>query len=367
MVVRFIPTRGGLRNATLRLTTNAANEQVFEFAVAGEGDIPDPEINVQGNGLDIMDGDPVPSLEDHTDFGSIDVNDGGVTRTFTIQNTGELTLEVAGVQLIGGDNDQFALVSPPASRVFPAQETTFDIEFDPDRTGTHLTTIRITNSDLGKATYDFVIRGTATTAKPQLTLIGNEQPIAPGDDTPATRDGTRFPSTDVGATATHSFTIVNSGAAPLSIANIVFLGSHAADFSASGVPASAIAPATAATFQVTFNPSSLGPRTATLRINSNDPDFPAYRLDLLGTGGNFKLIRIEKDDRDAIVHFLSNPDTDVSTYIYTIRHSTNLSTWTTVGSLLSPGARAEQFRHLDGYLERTGYWHILETVIPLNE
>ncbi|NIP96860.1 MAG: hypothetical protein GWO24_26845, partial [Akkermansiaceae bacterium] len=54
------------------------DDPVFTFAIQGFGIVPQPDINVQGNGLDIADGDPVPRPDDHTDFGSVDVAAGPV-------------------------------------------------------------------------------------------------------------------------------------------------------------------------------------------------------------------------------------------------------------------------------------------------
>ena len=58
------------------------------------GTVAGPEINVLGNGTTIIDGDTTPSGTDHTDFGSTDVTNGTVTRTFTIQNLGTASLTV---------------------------------------------------------------------------------------------------------------------------------------------------------------------------------------------------------------------------------------------------------------------------------
>ena len=47
----------------------------------------DPEIDIQGNGISIANGDDTPSISDHTDFGNVIVG-GSRERTFTIVNTG---------------------------------------------------------------------------------------------------------------------------------------------------------------------------------------------------------------------------------------------------------------------------------------
>jgi len=46
------------------------------------------EINLQGNSVDIADGDNIPSMADHTDFGTVTGVGNEIVRTFTIQNIG---------------------------------------------------------------------------------------------------------------------------------------------------------------------------------------------------------------------------------------------------------------------------------------
>ncbi len=60
-----------------------------------------PEIRITGNGVEIVAGDVTPSAADHTDFGMVP---GGspVTRHFTIENTGPLTLTITPTVQIGG-------------------------------------------------------------------------------------------------------------------------------------------------------------------------------------------------------------------------------------------------------------------------
>ena len=53
---------------------------------------PLPEIAVEGNGTDILNGDNSPSLADDTDYGSVNVAGGSSTHTFTIRNTGKYPL-----------------------------------------------------------------------------------------------------------------------------------------------------------------------------------------------------------------------------------------------------------------------------------
>jgi hypothetical protein len=69
----------------ISLLNNSANERwlIDDFKVIGA----DSEINIQGNSVNIADGDITPSVSDNTDFGLVSVG-GAVNKAFVIQNTG---------------------------------------------------------------------------------------------------------------------------------------------------------------------------------------------------------------------------------------------------------------------------------------
>lgn len=63
---------------------------------------PAPQIAVTGNGNAISDGDATPSVTDHTDFGSITQGGATVSRTFTVSNPGDATLNISSVTVPTG-------------------------------------------------------------------------------------------------------------------------------------------------------------------------------------------------------------------------------------------------------------------------
>jgi len=133
-----------------------------------------PDINVQGNSTDIADGDATPSLNDHTDFGSIAVASGTVVRTFTIQNTGTSALSLTGSSpyvVIGGTNaGDFSVSTPyPSSSITANGSTTFNITFDPSAVGTRSATLSIANDDSDENPYNFSIQGTGTNTAPAVS------------------------------------------------------------------------------------------------------------------------------------------------------------------------------------------------------
>jgi len=125
-----------------------------------------PEMDVLGKGYSIPDGDSIPSIEDDTDFGSVDVDSGTVVHTFTIENSGDGDLNLAGiphVQISGTHAVDFTVTSQPSSPVAASGgTTTFEITFDPDAEGVRESNISIANDDSDENPYTFAIQGTGT-------------------------------------------------------------------------------------------------------------------------------------------------------------------------------------------------------------
>lgn len=282
--VTFNPSATGLRNATITINNNDVDEAAYDFAIQGTGI--DPEINMQGNSITIADGDITPSFPDHTDFGSQNVCSGNIVRTYTIQNTGTSNLSIgAGAITVTGTNAaDFTVggITLPTT-VVPSGSISFTVTLDPSATGIRLATLNIASNDCDEATYDFAMQGTGI--DPEVNVQGNSTTIADGDATPSLTDHTDFGSQSVcSGTIVRIFTIQNTGTANLTLANPTISGTHAADYSITANPSSPLAAAGSTTFQVTFNPSATGLRTATISFTNNDCDEATYDFAIQGTG-----------------------------------------------------------------------------------
>ncbi|WP_395060522.1 choice-of-anchor D domain-containing protein [Flavobacterium sp.] len=131
---------------------------------------------------------------------------------------------------------------------------------------------------------------------PEINIQGNATTIVDGDASPSTIDDTDFGSTDITAgTIIKIFTIQNTGTAALNLTDVspyvVIGGTNAADFSVTAIPTTPVAITTGTTtFQVTFNPSAVGTRVATLSIANNDSDENPYNFSIQGTGIDLPVI-----------------------------------------------------------------------------
>lgn len=114
---------------------------------------------------------------------------------------------------------------------------------------------------------------------PEIDIEGNGNSIADGDTTPSTMDGTDFGSTTVGAPVLHNFLIRNTGTADLSVTMVAPV---TGDFGISG-GTGVITPGNSLTLEVSFTPASLGVKTATVTVTSDDADESTYTFDVTGT------------------------------------------------------------------------------------
>ena len=135
---------------------------------------------------------------------------------------------------------------------------------------------------------------------PEINIEGNSTSIADGDNTPSLSDHTDFGSADVsGGTVVRTFTIENSGSSTLNLTGsspyVSIGGTHAADFSVTTTPSNSISSSGSTTFQITFNPSAVGTRNATISIANDDADENPYNFSIQGTGVNSNTSDIIRD------------------------------------------------------------------------
>lgn len=125
---------------------------------------------------------------------------------------------------------------------------------------------------------------------PEIEVVGNGVVIADGDTTPTSQDFSGFGFANLTLQSiTRTFVLRNTGTQTLSLSSlglrrVVISGSGAADFRlVQDVPTSVL-PGQSAEFVITFDPSVLGKRQATVTIVSNDVDEGTYTFSIQGNG-----------------------------------------------------------------------------------
>mgnify|MGYP001105169561 CR=1 FL=1 len=162
--ITFLPLTSGTFTADIQIDNNDGDENPYNFRVQGVGQLPLPEIEIQGNSTIITDGDVIPSTTDDTDFGSVSTGSSS-DHTFTIYNIGvpaSLLSLTGGVPLvdISGDASFTILTQPISSTINGGNSLTFIVRFSPLVGGTVTSTISIDNNDSDENPYNFVIQGT---------------------------------------------------------------------------------------------------------------------------------------------------------------------------------------------------------------
>ncbi|WP_161804636.1 GEVED domain-containing protein [Lacinutrix himadriensis] len=140
-------------------TSNAESWRIDNVELTAiECSIPAPEINILGNATDIPDGNTAIDTADDTDFGDVLISSGAQVHTFTIENTGDLVLNISSIVSNLGD---FTIGTFPAT-IAANSSTTFTVSFDPSTVGTQTATITITSDDANESTYNFNVEGNGT-------------------------------------------------------------------------------------------------------------------------------------------------------------------------------------------------------------
>ena len=277
--VTFDPSAVGLRIAMLSFVNNDSDENPYNFAIQGTGT--EQEMDVQGNAISIVNNDNTPNLADWTDFGTSGIGI-GVTRTFTIFNTGTSTLTIGAITFSGGGI--FALTTPPAASVPAGGSTTFVVTFTPTGLGIVTSGITIANNDSDENPYRFLMQGTGAALPSEIDIQGNTTSIVDGDITPSLLDWTDFAGSSVGVGITRTFTIFNSGTGVLTLGARTFTGANAADFTVVTPPSLTVAVGGSTTMVIQFTPGAIGLRTATFSIANNDSSENPYDFSIQGTG-----------------------------------------------------------------------------------
>lgn len=206
--------------------------------------------------------------------------------TLAIRNPGLGSLTAITAAVNGSDSPSFAITGSPAASIpGPGGITPVTIAFTPSATGAKAADLTLTSGD-AYGNSPFVIHLQAQGVVPKLGLSAQGASDAQAA-TLADGDSQAFGSLPLTVTAQASyevaFTIANSGQAPLNIADAAISGSDAGDFLLGGSPiASPVAVGGTASFTVKFVPTGIGARSATLTLNTNDPDHGAFIVQLAG-------------------------------------------------------------------------------------
>jgi M6 family metalloprotease-like protein len=201
------------------------------------------------------------------------------TQTITITNTGFADLFALAITTEGTDTSDFVLTKLLKTALLPGESTSFNVSFKPKTAGSKTASLVIASNDTDESSFTIALQGMAL-GLPQIAV---SEPSGPAmKDGKATRS---FGSVPVGSTgATQTYTITNNGEGELNNLVVTKSGKAIADFEVGALSSTTVAPFGTATFTITFAPTGLKARKASIAITSNDAKSGPFNFTVSGTG-----------------------------------------------------------------------------------
>ena len=249
--VRFEPFQLGMLFTVLKITSNDPDEAIVPVTIFGTSVI----ARVQVNPLQV-------------NFGDVPI-DTSATETVSITNTGTYPFTVSATELTGPNAADYSLTGLQAPfTVDPNQTKQIDVRFAPQSLGAKTATLQILTDAFNADTVTVTLNGTGVGA-PDIAV----SPLA-----------FNFGNTLLGDTTTLSAIVSNLGQLELSISTIAISGTNASEFLISRMPNTTLQPGESDTLLLSFAPQSIGGKSASVEINSNDPDENPVVLQMSGVG-----------------------------------------------------------------------------------
>ncbi len=214
---------------------------------------------------------------------------------FQVRNSGTADLTNLGITITGNNAADFTVVGDLEKTVAaPGEQLSFTLRFSPASTGAKNATLQISSNDGDPDPFIIPLQGEGFNPAPEISIEHPAKTIL--------KDGgpkKSFGTAKVGKKGmTKTFTIRNTGSAPLKRLKLTLDLPGKKDFTFTPLEKKELAPGTATTFKVTFQPQSKGTRNATLQIGSNDADEKPFRIKLAGMGANPKKSSAHADSED---------------------------------------------------------------------
>jgi len=255
--VTFTPSAAGSRSASLNFTDNASNSPQTVI-VTGMGVATTPVASVSPSSLT---------------FGNQNIGTTGNPLKATLTNTGSVDLIITGMGTTISGNGVFRFDSPDIICSFnfvpPGNHCDIFVTFLPWSTGQFTGTLTITDNSNGVAgsTQTVALSGTGTAPLVSLSapgLIFGSQPVST-------------------TSAAQVETLTNTGTGNLTMSTVTIGGTNASDFAMNAGACGTLAPNGTCTFSLTFTPTAIGSRSASLNFTDDASGSPQV-VGLSGTG-----------------------------------------------------------------------------------
>jgi hypothetical protein len=202
-------------------------------------------------------------------FASQTVGNTSTAQSIAVTNRGSAAVSISGISMTGANAGDFSQTNNCGTSIATSASCTMVVTFKPTGTGTRTALVSIADNGPGNP-HTIGLSGT-------------------GMAVPAPVAGLSATSLDFGAQTVNSsgaaqtVTLTNSGTAALSVTGVNISGSNPTEFAQTNTCGSSVAGGSNCTISITFRPTSVGAKTASLTISDNGPGNP-HAIALSGTG-----------------------------------------------------------------------------------
>jgi hypothetical protein len=188
--------------------------------------------------------------------------------TIELVDTGTATLNISGISIIGPNAADFSQTNTCGATLAAGANCVFTVIYTPSTTAAEDASISVTDN--------------ATGSPHQVSITGMGLPITP-PFAQLSASAVNFPTTNLGATNSQTFTITNTGTQTLTVSTVTIGGSNLGDFTETNNCIGNVVGSALCTVTVVFQPQAVGQRTATVSMTGN---VGIASVALTGTGAN---------------------------------------------------------------------------------
>ena len=250
-VIKFMPTANGTRSAILTITDNSNNVAGTQQSVSLTGTGSGPALSYAPNSLT---------------FNSQTLGTTSTAQTISVSNIGNAALNIASLAVTGANAGDFSQTNNCGASVAAGGNCTINVTFAPTALGNRLALVSITDNSVGSP-HSVSLVGTGTAPVANLSAanlsFGNQGLLT--------------------TSASQPVTLSNTGNVSLSITSVAITGANSGDFSQNNTCGNAVAAGGNCAVTVTFTPSAVGSRAASINITDSAAGSPQI-VTLGGTG-----------------------------------------------------------------------------------
>ncbi|MHC4839465.1 MAG: choice-of-anchor D domain-containing protein [Planctomycetota bacterium] len=289
--IQFYRTTAGVSTCTIELPHNAAGSGTtpFEINLRGEAIANNPQLQVD---LTTSGGTNIPHQASPTgtarDFGNVTVGSSSAPITIVLTNVGTGPLTISQVDMGGTWWTEFTVNNSGSMPIVlsNAQTYSFTVAFQPTTTGLKDAFVRVYhNGVVSPSPYEVPVLGNATTpGGPVINVDDGAGIIGHNAAAAGNRD---FGNILVGnSSAPTTITVTNNGVSVLTVGAPALGGANPGEFQLSaGSFGPTIAVGNSSSFTVTFVPTSVGTKTATVTFTHDDTNVTSpFIINLTGNG-----------------------------------------------------------------------------------